>query len=115
MNRRIGVYGGTFDPIHRGHMAAARAACEALELDLLLLIPDGQPPHKDLSSGSASAADRLEMTEIAADRLNVRCRGSVTRSMQTARYGMYQPGPAWVWIVSIIAISTSIRWHTVRH
>ena len=68
---KIGVYGGTFDPIHRGHMAAARAAAGALGLDRLLLIPDGEPPHKKLSYTSAPGADRLEMTRIAADRLGL--------------------------------------------
>ena len=45
---KIGVYGGTFNPPHLGHLAAARAAIEALELDKLLLIPAAVPPHKDL-------------------------------------------------------------------
>ena len=44
----IGIYGGTFDPPHRGHIAAAKAAMEALHLDRLLLIPDAVPPHKAL-------------------------------------------------------------------
>ena len=45
---RIGVYGGTFNPPHLGHIAAARAVFETLKLDRLLLIPDRQPPHKPL-------------------------------------------------------------------
>ena len=45
---KIGVYGGTFDPPHLGHMEAARAAAEALGLDKLLLIPAAVPPHKAL-------------------------------------------------------------------
>lgn len=43
---KIGVYGGTFNPPHRGHMLAAREAVERLGLDQLLLIPDAVPPHK---------------------------------------------------------------------
>ena len=43
---KIGVYGGTFDPPHLGHMEAARAAAEALGRDKLLLIPAAVPPHK---------------------------------------------------------------------
>lgn len=66
---KIGIYGGTFDPIHLGHMAAARAAVRTLGLDRLLLIPAGLPPHKSLSECAAPAEDRLEMTRIAADRL----------------------------------------------
>lgn len=68
---KIGIYGGTFDPIHRGHMAAASTACTVLGLDKLLLIPDGIPPHKQQSAAGAPAEHRLEMARIAADRLNV--------------------------------------------
>lgn len=68
---KIGIYGGTFDPIHRGHMAAASTACTVLGLDKLLLIPDGTPPHKQQSPAGASAEHRLEMVRIAADRLGV--------------------------------------------
>ena len=66
---KTGIYGGTFNPPHRGHMAAARAAMETLKLDRLLLIPAGIPPHKTMPSGSADAAQRLEMTRLAAQSL----------------------------------------------
>ncbi len=66
---RIGIYGGTFDPIHLGHMQAAKAAAKALKLDCLILIPDNIPPHKAVSGTSAAPAHRLEMCRIAADRL----------------------------------------------
>ena len=66
---RIGIYGGTFNPPHQGHMLAARIALEALDLDRLILIPTAQPPHKDLPAGSPTAEDRLAMTNIAADNL----------------------------------------------
>ena len=56
---KIGIYGGTFNPIHRGHLTAARAAMDALGLDRLLLIPASVPPHKALPQGSAEPADRL--------------------------------------------------------
>jgi len=62
---RIGIYGGTFNPIHRGHVTAARAAMEQLALDKLLLVPASVPPHKALPVGSASPEERLEMTVLA--------------------------------------------------
>ncbi len=68
---KIGIYGGTFDPPHLGHMSAARAAARALHLDQLLIIPAGIPPHKALSGSSASGEDRLAMAEIMADRLGL--------------------------------------------
>ena len=43
---KIGVYGGTFNPPHLGHLAAARAAVGELGLDKLILVPDAMPPHK---------------------------------------------------------------------
>lgn len=66
---KVGIYGGTFDPPHLGHMRAARAALGLLGLDELILIPAKQPPHKVLSEGSAPAEDRLAMTELMADGL----------------------------------------------
>lgn len=66
---KIGIYGGSFNPPHLGHLAAAKAALAALELDKLVFVPAGCPPHKELSPDSPAAARRLEMTEIAADQL----------------------------------------------
>ena len=63
---RIGIYGGTFNPPHIGHMQAARQAAALLCLDKLLLIPDRIAPHKLLPEGSASAQQRLQMLKIAA-------------------------------------------------
>ena len=58
---RIGLFGGTFDPPHRGHIAVAADVADALDLDQILWIPAGQPPHKSLVS-VAPLALRLEMT-----------------------------------------------------
>ena len=68
----IGVYGGTFDPPHWGHITAARAAMEQLGLDKLVLIPDRMPPHKALPEGSASPEQRLEMAVLATAELGRR-------------------------------------------
>ncbi|MEK6303989.1 MAG: nicotinate-nucleotide adenylyltransferase [Acidobacteriota bacterium] len=53
-DRRIGAYGGTFDPVHNGHIEVARAVTKEFELDELLLIPAHRPPHKGASSISNS-------------------------------------------------------------
>ena len=55
---RIGIYGGTFDPPHLGHMEAARSAMVRLKLDKMLLIPTKLPPHKFLPKNSADASHR---------------------------------------------------------
>ena len=63
---RIGIYGGTFNPPHMGHMLAARQAVRLLRLDRLLLIPDRIAPHKVLLEGSASPEERMQMLQLAA-------------------------------------------------
>ena len=64
---KIGVYGGTFDPPHLGHMEAARAAADLLGLDKILFVPAALPPHKDLPPEPVPAEDRLAMTALMAD------------------------------------------------
>jgi nicotinate-nucleotide adenylyltransferase len=59
----IGVMGGTFDPIHLGHLRLAEEMAEALDLDQVRFIPAGQPPHRDMPRTSAS--HRLEMVRRA--------------------------------------------------
>lgn len=66
--QRIGIYGGTFNPPHIGHISAALQAADALRLDRLLLIPDRIAPHKQLPDGSASPEQRLQMVRIAAEK-----------------------------------------------
>jgi nicotinate-nucleotide adenylyltransferase len=63
--RRTGVLGGTFDPFHCGHEAAALNAQRALSLEHIVLVPSRQPPHRS-TQPLASAADRLAMAHIAA-------------------------------------------------
>ncbi len=62
---RIGIYGGTFNPPHIGHMRAAAHAIEVLKLDRLLLIPNGDAPHKVVADG-ATGVQRLEMLTLSA-------------------------------------------------
>ncbi len=74
---KIGIYGGTFDPPHIGHMESARAAAGILELDKLLFIPARLPPHKKLPAAAAAPKDRLAMTVLAADGLGLGCQAEV--------------------------------------
>lgn len=64
MRERIGIFGGTFDPIHVAHLVAAVEARRALGLDRVLLVPAGDPWQKR-GQVSAPAADRLAMVEAA--------------------------------------------------
>jgi nicotinate-nucleotide adenylyltransferase len=61
--RRIGFFGGSFDPPHRGHLAVARAAAESFELERVLLAPTAKQPLKP-EGPVASFADRLEMVKL---------------------------------------------------
>lgn len=63
---RIGIYGGTFNPPHIGHIRGAKYAIEALDLQKLLLIPSCVAPHKMLPSNSATPAQRQAMLQLAA-------------------------------------------------
>lgn len=64
MSPRIALFGGTFDPIHCGHLDLARRAVEALALDRVIFLPCRTSPHK-LGIESAPAADRLAMARLA--------------------------------------------------
>lgn len=66
---KIGIYGGTFNPPHLGHMTSCREAVAALGLDKIILIPTGTPPHKEVEPGSPTGWERLEMTRLAVDSL----------------------------------------------
>lgn len=63
-NLRVGIMGGTFDPIHCGHLAAAAGARHDLGLDRVLFMPNRQPPHKQ-GQPVTPAADRLAMVRLA--------------------------------------------------
>ena len=62
---KIGIYGGTFNPPHTGHIQAAKQAVQLLGLDKLLLIPDRIAPHKEIPAGSPTPEQRLQMLRIA--------------------------------------------------
>lgn len=64
MSMRIGIVGGTFDPIHNGHLAVAEAARACADLDRVVLVPAAVPPHR--GPALATAEDRLAMARLAA-------------------------------------------------
>ena len=64
---QVGIYGGTFNPPHMGHIGAALDAVRALGLTTLYVIPDRIAPHKDIPEGSPSPQQRLQMLRLALD------------------------------------------------
>lgn len=83
-DRRVGILGGTFDPIHYGHLAIAEQVTEALSLDRVLFIPASEPPHKPGRPISAPN-HRVRMVELAIE-------GNPRFEM--SRIEMERPGPS---------------------
>lgn len=63
---KIGLFGGTFDPLHNGHMKVAQEAKNRMQLDRIIFIPSGDPPHKT-DRQITDKKHRLEMVRIAAE------------------------------------------------
>lgn len=62
---KIGIMGGTFDPIHNGHLMLGHTAYEAFSLDQIWFMPNGNPPHKKSETIKSTAEDRMKMTSLA--------------------------------------------------
>ncbi len=84
--RRIGIYGGTFNPPHLGHFQAASYALQALQLQELLMIPTGISPHKQLPEGSPTAAQRLKMVGL-----------GVPTGVTVSDLELRREGPSYTW------------------
>lgn len=63
--RRVGIMGGTFDPIHVGHLILGERAYEQFHLENVLFMPSGNPPHKQDRQGRAQLDERIEMVRLA--------------------------------------------------
>ncbi len=85
---RIGIYGGTFNPPHRGHMAAAENAIGALSLDRLLLIPTRIAPHKTIPQDSPTPEQRLQMLRLGAKGLE---------KTEVSEMELRREGPSYTW------------------
>ena len=82
IKKKIGIYGGTFNPPHIAHVRACEAFYNEIKPDELLVIPSFLPPHKDIS-GEVSSEERLEMTRLAFDSIS----GAVVSDMEIKRGG----------------------------
>jgi len=102
MKARVGIFGGTFNPIHIGHLRAAEEVVEALELERMIFVPSAEPPHKQpaLRDPIAPAAERLAWARAAVrdnprfevDPLEVE-RGGPSYSVETLRALGARSGP----------------------
>lgn len=118
--RPIGILGGTFDPVHYGHLRLAEEAREALQLHSVLWIPAGQPPHRD--TPQTAAAHRLEMVRLAIeanpafalDDAEVRSTAPsytvITLERLRAQHGPAQPLVLLLGVDAFLGLATWKRW-----
>lgn len=113
----IGILGGTFDPIHNGHLEAARELVQRADLEQVWLMPNAHPPHRH--EPQASAEDRARMVELAvvgeahlvASRLEVD-RGGTSYTIDTVReLGERFPGQRFELLLGLDAAEQVQRWH----
>ena len=114
----IGLFGGTFDPIHLGHLRAAAEVRRLARLDRILFIPSYIPPHK-AGGGAAPAADRLRMVELACRRragfevspIEVEARGKSYSIRTLRKIRALSPAARLFFIVGIDAFLDIGTWH----
>ena len=112
---RMGIMGGTLDPVHNGHIAVARAVCEACGLDGVMLLPAGDPPHKQ---HRAEKADRWAMAQLAAGALDWMSasdleivRSGTTYTVDTLeQLCADRPGVEWVYIIGADTVNVLETW-----
>ena len=119
---RVGIFGGTFDPVHFGHLILAEAALEELDLDRIIFVPAGLSPFKTQRPPMASAALRLEMLRAAVagesrfeiDDRELRREGpSYTIDSVTEMFGDH-PGVRFIYLIGTDNLHDLDRWHRIR-
>jgi nicotinate-nucleotide adenylyltransferase len=111
-------FGGSFNPIHHGHLICARAVAEARGYRRVALVPTGQPPHKPISPDLASGADRLEMCHLAISQSPLFEVNSIELSRPGPSYtidtiralALAAPGPVH-WLIGADMLLYLPKWH----
>ncbi len=119
--RHIGILGGSFNPIHLGHLLAGRAVAEAFGLDRVLLLPSHVSPFKRGALDVASGSDRMEMVRLSVegDNLFEPCpveleRGGISYAVDTVRaLRQRYPGDRLSFIIGMDALRELSHWHQV--
>jgi nicotinate-nucleotide adenylyltransferase len=115
---RIGIYGGTFNPVHHGHLILARQALEEFKLDRLVFVPAAESPFK-IQNHSAPAGDRLAMLRLAiagedgfsVDPLEIE-RGGISYSIDTVKmFRNRDPGAELFFLVGEDNADRLTEWH----
>ncbi|HZY66425.1 MAG TPA: nicotinate-nucleotide adenylyltransferase [Rubrobacteraceae bacterium] len=115
---KTGIFGGTFDPVHMGHMVISEQVTDELGLDRVIFVPGGIPPHKEASSVRASAEDRLALVEAAVsenerfsvDRVEIDA-GRAMHSVETVQILKERsPEDEWFFITGADEVSNLLTW-----
>ena len=112
---KIGILGGTLDPVHNGHIEIALAAMDALALDQVLLLPAGDPPHKKRRTDKLA---RMRMAELAAgghpglvaSDMEIRRMGTTYTVDTLTLLSVERPDDAWIYIVGADTLNKLDTW-----
>ena len=121
--KRFGLFGGSFDPVHVGHLSIAQQIMTELKLEKVILLPAATAPHKQGEGARASAEDRLEMCRLAVH--NMRgleasdfeiVRGGVSYTVETARRARaaYGPDAAIFFLIGSDSLADLPQWFEIR-
>jgi nicotinate-nucleotide adenylyltransferase len=116
--QKVGIFGGTFDPVHWGHLAIAQTALSQFELDRVIWVPAHYPPHK-LETAMAAPQQRLEMVQRAIANQPAFVLESVPQHHSGSSYAIetlqqlqaLYPHSEWYWILGTDSFQTLPRWH----
>ena len=121
MTQRLGLYGGSFDPIHFGHLISARAVAEHFDLQRVILIPAARPPHK-AGAKLTPVEHRLAMARLAVEGDPLfdvsdaeTLRPGPSYSIDTVDYFRGRVGPSveLFWIIGADTLPDLVLWHRV--
>jgi len=115
--KRVGIFGGTFDPVHIAHLRCAIELADSLALDHVNLLPCHLPPHRD--TPGATTSERIEMLELAVEsvpQLKVDAREALrdtpSYTVETLEsYRKEQPDAQLLFFMGMDAFNTFTRWH----
>jgi len=121
--KRFGLFGGSFDPIHVGHLSIAQQIMAELKLEKVILLPAAMAPHKRAGGAHASAEDRLEMCRLAVH--NMRglevsdfeiTRGGVSYTVETARQvrAAYGPDAEIFFLIGSDSLADLPQWYEIK-
>jgi nicotinate-nucleotide adenylyltransferase len=121
--KRFGIFGGSFNPVHVGHLSIAQQILNGLKLERVVLMPAATPPHKLSDPDMASAEDRLEMCKLAAFNMHGLSvsdwelkRGGVSYTVETARAmrAAYGPDAQIFFLIGSDSLADLPQWFQIR-